>query len=258
VNAAAETPASDSRAISIAWPIALAITIAMGVGIPALASVATIAIGRALGYPLTNSFHLPFLYAQHGIQLLLALAAIAIVRRWVPADYGLHRPRGRTYFAPAIAWGAAFAVIMTIIGDAPLILAHHAPTLDYPLTLRNISGWLIFEGVYVGPCEEILFRALMVTFLTATMPGRIRAANFEMNRAGVVVAVIFALLHINTFWQAPWPVALGQQAYAFALGVLYAYWLEKSASVAAPILAHNIADGLSFCIMYTWVWLATS
>jgi membrane protease YdiL (CAAX protease family) len=233
-------------------------TTAMGVGIPALASVGAIVVGRALGYSLTSGFNLPFLYAQHGIQLLFALAAIAIVRRWVPADYGLHLPRGKTYYAPAIAWGAAFAVIMTLIGDAPLILAHKAPTLDYPLTMRNIAGWLIFEGVYVGPCEEIPFRALMVTFLTATMPGKIRAASFEMNRAGIVVAVIFALLHINTFWQAPWPIALGQQVYAFALGVLYAYWLEKSASVAAPILAHNLADGLSFCIMYTWVWLATS
>jgi hypothetical protein len=258
VSAAAESSASDERAISIAWQVGLAITIAMGVGIPALASVGALAVGQALGYPLTNGFNLPYLYAQHGIQLLLALAAIGIVRRWVPADYGMHWPRGRTYFRAAILWGAAFAVIMTIVGDAPLILAHRAPTLDYPLTLRNIAGWLIFEGVYVGPCEEIPFRALMVTFLSATMPGKIRFANFEMNRAGVVVAVIFALLHINTFWQAPWPIALGQQFYAFALGVLYAYWLEKSASIAAPILAHNIADGLSFCIMYIWVWLYTA
>ena len=79
-----------------------------------------------------------------------------------------------------------------------------------------------------------------------------------MNRAGVVVAVIFALLHVSTFWHAPWPLALGQQGYAFALGVLYAYWLEKSGSVAAPMLAHKVSDGLAYCIMYVWVWLASS
>lgn len=230
----------------------------MGVGIPELASVGAVAFGRALGRPITNSFNLPFLYLQHGIQLLLAIAAIGIVRRWAPADYGLHWPRGRTYFSTAILWGAAFAVIMTVVGYAPEILAHKAPTLDYPLTLRNIAGWLLFEGVYVGPCEEIPFRALMVTFLSATMPGKTGVLGFEMNRAGAVVAVIFALLHVSTFWHAPWPLALGQQGYAFALGVLYAYWLEKSASVAAPILAHNVSDGLSFCIMYIWVWLASS
>jgi hypothetical protein len=60
--------------------------------------------------------------------------------------------------------------------------------------------------------------------------GKTRVPGFEMNRAGVVVAVIFALLHVSTFWHAPWPLALGQQGYAFALGVLYAYWLEKSAA----------------------------
>jgi hypothetical protein len=83
VSAAAESSASNERAISIAWPVALAITIAMGVGIPMLASVAALAVGRALRYPLTNGFNLPYLYVQHGIQLLLALAAIGIVRRWV-------------------------------------------------------------------------------------------------------------------------------------------------------------------------------
>jgi uncharacterized protein len=240
-----------------AWPLGLAITIGMGVGIPELASVGALAVGRAVGYPITNSFNLPFLYLQHGIQLLLALVAIGIVRRLAPVDYGLHWPRGRTYFGPAIFWGAAFAVIMTIVGSAPEILAHRSPTLDYPLTLRNIAGWLVFEGVYVGPCEEIPFRALMVTFLAATMPGKISVAGFVMNRAGVVVAVIFALLHVGTFWHAPWPLALGQQGYAFALGVLYAYWLEKSGNVAAPILAHNVSDGLAFCITYIWVWLAS-
>jgi hypothetical protein len=33
---------------------------------------------------------LTWLYVQHGIQLLLALLAIVIVHRFVPADYGLH------------------------------------------------------------------------------------------------------------------------------------------------------------------------
>jgi membrane protease YdiL (CAAX protease family) len=146
---------------------------------------------------------------------------------------------------------------MTIVGYAPQLLAHKAPELDYPLTARNIFGWLTFEGVYVGPTEEIPFRALLVTYLTKTMPpGRARLGSYEMNQAGVVVAVIFALAHAGSFLTSPWPLALGQQIYAFALGILYAYWLEKSGSVVAPIVGHNFGDGIAYVLLFLWVGFA--
>ena len=110
--------------------------------------------------------------------------------------------------------------------------------------------------VLAGPTEEIPFRALLVTFLAATMPGRIRVGRFEMNWAGVVVAVIFALLHATNFATRPWPLALGQQLYAFALGVLYAYWLEKSRSIVAPIIGHNVSDVVEYALLFLWVALA--
>jgi len=117
-------------------------------------------------------------------------------------------------------------------------------------------GWLFFEGVYVGPTEEIPFRALLVTYLAATMPGRLRIGRFEMNWAGVIVALIFALLHATNFNLRAWPMALGQQIYAFLLGVLYAYWLEKSQSIVAPIIGHNLSDGVEYAILLAWVALA--
>jgi hypothetical protein len=46
---------------------------------------------------------------------------------------------------------------------------------------------------------------------------------------------------------------LGQQIYAFALGVLYAYWLEKSQSILAPIVGHNVGDVVEYAILFLWV-----
>lgn len=74
-----------------------------------------------------------------------------------------------------------------------------------------------------------------------------------MNWAGVIAALIFALLHANNFSLRGWPEALGQQVYAFALGVLYAYWLEKSKSVVAPIIGHNVSDVVEYAILFLWV-----
>jgi len=212
-------------------------------------------------------FHLPvvpggnlgWLYLQHAGQLIVALGVIAALKySHVPADYGLHGPPGNTYLLPAILWGVFFGVLMTLVDYAPQIIAHTRPDLGFARTPENIWGWLAFEGVYVGPTEEIPFRALLVTYLATTMPGRLRVGRLEMNWAGVIVALVFALLHASSFDTRAWPQALGQQIYAFALGVLYAYWLEKSRSIVASIVGHNVSDGVEYLIVFTWVGVWSS
>jgi len=247
--------ATQSRLTRIAIP--LAATVALSIGLPYFASALATLANRFLQTPSPHGPILPWLYVQHAFQLLLALFAIAILRRRVPADYGLHWPREKTYFGEAILGGALFGVLMTLVDYAPQLLAQTTPVLNYKLTTPNVLGWLFFQGVYVGPTEEIPFRALLVTFLATTMPGRIRIGRFEMNRAGVIVAVIFALLHATSFLTRAWPLALGQQIYAFALGILYAYWLEKSQSIVAPILGHNIGDVVEYALLFLWVGLAS-
>ncbi len=237
-------------------PVPLLVVTALGFALPYAAAYAAFYCSRLFHTPSPNGPVLPWLYMQHGFQLAVALVAILIVKRMVPADYGLHAPRGKTYVGAAVLWGAFFGVAMTLVDYAPQLIAHTRPVLGYPLTRGNIAGWLFFEGVYVGPTEEIPFRALLVTYLAAAMPGKLRLGRFDMNWAGVIVAIIFALLHAANFDTRAWPLALGQQVYAFALGVLYAYWLEKSKSIVAPILGHNVSDVTEYAILFAWVGLA--
>ncbi|MDE2013787.1 MAG: CPBP family intramembrane metalloprotease [Alphaproteobacteria bacterium] len=231
------------------------VVIVLGMGIPVLAAMSAYTLIVKLHLSVKPGDNYAWLFIHHGFQLLLALIAIAILKRLVPADYGLHLPRGKSYLGPAILWGLAFGLLMTLCDYFPVLLAHSAPQLDYPLTTQNVTGWLAFEGLYVGPTEEIPFRALLVSFLAATMPGRVRAFGYTMNAAGVLVALIFALAHVSSFWTEAWPLALAQQAYAFALGVLYAYWLEKSGSVLAPAIGHNVSDVSEYALVYLWIAL---
>ncbi|HZU50407.1 MAG TPA: CPBP family intramembrane glutamic endopeptidase [Sphingomicrobium sp.] len=235
--------------------IPLLVTVLLAFGVPILAAKAAALCSTVWHTPSPHGPTLPWLYMQHGFQLLLALIVIFIMKRFLDVDFGLHLPRGKTYLWPAIAWGAAFGILMTLVDYAPELLAAAKPKIGYPLTSPNVAGWLFFEGAYVGPTEEIPFRSLLVTYLAATMPGRLRLGRFEMNWAGVFVALIFALLHATNFDVRAWPLALGQQIYAFALGVLYAYWLEKSGSVLAPMVGHNASDVVEYLILFTWVGL---
>jgi membrane protease YdiL (CAAX protease family) len=235
-------------------PVPILVTAALGYGLPQLAAYDAFYASKVFHTPSPHGPTLQWLYMQHGFQLLFALIVIAVLRfRLAPADYCLHRPRGKTYIGAAICWGIFFGVLMTVVDYAPQLLAHTKPDPGFPLTPSNIRGWLFFEGVYVGPTEEIPFRALLVTYLATAMPGKLYIGRFNMDWAGVIVALIFALLHIASFNSRNWPEALGQQFYAFGLGVLYAYWLEKSKSVVAPILGHNVSDVLEYVILFAWL-----
>jgi membrane protease YdiL (CAAX protease family) len=228
-------------------------TVVLGIGIPYLAGEILFQLRHYSRLVPGIADQLGWLYAHHGVQMLLALAVIAIVKRLVPADYGLHMPPGRSYVLPAILWGLFFGLLMTAVDYAPYILSRRAPKLGYPLTPGNVLGWLGFEGIYSGPTEEILFRSLLVTYLAATMPGKLRLGGYEMNAAGIVVAAIFAFAHFGSFFSAPLYAALGQLIYAFALGVLYAFWLEKSKSVLAPIIGHNVSNLTEYALLFLMV-----
>ena len=236
--------------------LGIVITAALAVGIPLLAAVCATFADRHFRLTSSREPTLPWLYVHHTFQLLIALIAIFVAKRYVPVDYGLHWPRGKTYVRAAVLWGLLFGALMTVVDYAPQLIAHTSPKLDYKLSAANVSGWLFFEGVYVGPTEEIPFRSLLVTLLAAMMPARLKLGRFEMNWAGVIVALMFSLAHATSFFSREWPLALGQQAYALALGILYAYWLEKSRSVLAPAIGHNVSDVTEYALLFAWIGMA--
>ena len=227
-------------------------TAALGLALPYLAAYCAEFTQWVFNLPPPRMALLEWLYLQHAFQIAIALAVIWMLKRLAPADYGLHMPTGRSYLAAALGWGVFFGLLMTVVDYAPQLISGARPEAAFQHTTGNVAGWLFFEGVYVGPTEEIPFRALLVTFLASLMPARLHLGRFEMGWAGVVVALIFALSHATNFLVRPWPEALGQQLYAFVLGVLYAYWLDKSRSVLAPIVGHNVGDFVETAITIAW------
>jgi hypothetical protein len=189
-----------------------------------------------------------WIYAQHTVWLFLALASIAIAKRVVPADYALHMPERKSFVLSAIFWGLIFGVLMAAIDYAPNVLTYTAPKLGYPPTAGNVLGWLGFNGLYAGPTEEIPFRALLVTYLATTMPGKWRVAGYAMDGAGVVAAAIWAF-YMAGITSQPLAVAFGQLLVQFLFGVFLAYWLEKSKSVLAPIVGHNVSGATEYVLL---------
>jgi len=196
------------------------------------------------------------LLASHAVMLVIALVLIARFSGRNFSEYGLKWPKQRHYVLSALFWGAAFGLLMTFVDYFPQILRHIPPPNNLALTPGSIGAWLFFQGIYVGPTEEIPFRGLLQTFLMQRTSGRVRFWKYEMHVAGVILALLYAVAHLISFWTENFWLALGQQIYAFALGILYAYWREQSGSLLAPIIGHNMSDGVEYVLMFlmTWAW----
>jgi uncharacterized protein len=236
----------------------LPIVATIGLGVLVVVPAGYILVLLTQGTGLQSSMATPWsaLIANHAVMLMIALALIAWFTRGNFSQYGLQWPKHRNYVISALAWGAAFGLLMTVADYFPQILRHSPPPEHLALTPGNIGGWLFFEWIFVGPTEEIPFRGLLLTFLMQRTSGRVRLARYDMHIAGVILALLFALAHLTSFWTENLWMALGQQIYAFALGILYAYWREKSGSLLAPIIGHNVSDGVEYVLMFlmTWLW----
>lgn len=236
------------------WPILATIGLGLIVILPA--GYVTVLLAKGIGMQRTMAMPWLAMLVNHAVMLVVAVALIAWLSRGNLSEYGLQWPRWNSYALSALAWGAFFGVLMTVVDYCPQILKHLPPPENLPLSARSIGAWLFFEAIYVGPTEEIPFRGLMQTFLMQRVSGRVRLWKYEMHVAGVILAILFALAHLSSFWTENFWLALGQQIYAFALGILYAYWREKSGSLLAPIIGHNVSDGVEYVLMFlmTWAW----
>ena len=218
------------------------LVLVLGWGALQLAFLATHAIAHS---PIANGRWPQWLdlIIAEAFELILALVGIAIASRILPnADFGLRRPPARTYVGWAIFWGLAFAVIMLVADSWPELIALRAPAPPEPPTAANVAGWLGFELLWVGICEETLFRGFLLGVLTALSPSRLRVFGTEISTAGVTLAVLFALAHLGNFATRPWYEALAQQIYAIALGLIYAWLREHSKSLVPAIIAHSLSD----------------
>lgn len=186
-----------------------------------------------------------FVALAMAFQTLAGLGCIAAMRRLLPhaPTYLAWPARGRSLVGLALAIGVGMGLLMLVADWWPQLLAHRAPDAGYDPRHGGVAGWLVVMGA-TGLCEEPIFRGLLVGLLTALVPGRVRVGRLDLPVAGVVVALLFGLAHLDSFRVDPLPLAIAQQLYAFAFGLVYVWLMERSRSLLAPIVAHGVGDAV--------------
>jgi hypothetical protein len=125
-----------------------------------------------------------------------------------------------------------------------------APT-DYPVDRVDSPGWL-FAMAITGFAEEPLFRGFLIGGLAVLVPGRLRVGNLDLPLAAYIVASLFGLAHWQSFTVNPFYMAAAQQIYAFAWGITYAWLMQRSKSLVAPIIAHGLGDAVEVGLVMLW------
>jgi membrane protease YdiL (CAAX protease family) len=72
----------------------------------------------------------------------------------------------------------------------------------------------------------------------------LRIGRLDLPVAAYVVALLFGLAHWQNFFVRPFYMAAAQQLYAFVWGLTYAWLMERSRSLLAPIIAHGVGDAV--------------
>lgn len=189
-------------------------------------------------------------------QALLGLIGIVVMKRVLPAaDAHLRWPPGRSYAGLAVLIGIAMGLVMLVADYWPQLASGTAPDAPYSLVPVDAAGWLA-AMLTTGLAEETIFRGLLVGLLVVLIPGRIRAGNFDIPVAAVIVSILFGLAHWQSFQVDPFHMAATQQLYAFAWGLIYVWLMERSRSLLAPIIAHGIGNavevGIVMVLMQAW------
>ena len=184
-----------------------------------------------------------FLCLAELFQFLTGLVAVLLLRHFAPrAPTYLRWPAKRVDWLLAIGMGLAFALIMLVADFWPQFLLHEPfPNQGYEITPVGVPGWLI-AMLGAGPNEELVFRSFLVGGLGLFVPGRMRLGSFEVPLAGVVVALLFAAAHYQSFFHDRLAMAVAQQIYAVAFAILYVWLMERANSVVAPMIAHGLSD----------------
>jgi membrane protease YdiL (CAAX protease family) len=192
------------------------------------------------------------LFEHHFLQMLFALILIGLYSRGRFSDWGLNLRNARISWRIFFWFVPIYSLIILAVNVFPAVIAHQAPSFDYPLTRANIVGWLAFECLFVGISEEILFRGLIHTFLAQTWCGVWNVGRVAVPTAGIVTTIIFCIAHMDVLHH--WHVSWLQQLWALGFGLYYSIVYHRTGSLFNPILAHNYGDGIIFISLYLTYW----
>jgi membrane protease YdiL (CAAX protease family) len=179
---------------------------------------------------------------HHMVQALVVLIVIIIINKVFKIDFNLgfgNKKIGVTYLKRFMLYFSIYTLVAFLIS----FLLGNLQSFQYPLSPRNIGGYMSFQLFLSGPSEELIFRAFAITMFAILMTNR--RIDKRLTYANLFAAIIFGIAHIQISFN-PFSISyiLPQVFLAIGLGYFYGDCYEKSKSVIYPMLMHSFSNVL--------------
>lgn len=172
-------------------------------------------------------------YAFHVWQLAIPLFWLVVLRRRFPI--------GRLSWRSLSGWYRLWLSLALVIGL--LSLASHGTAQASSAGI--VAMRLLFQGVFVGPSEEFLFRGLIQTGLNNAIARSVSLGSTIVRGGTVLTALLFALAHaVNGMTQSVM-ATLVQMIFSFVIGLVIGHYVDKTGNLWGAAIAHNISDGVT-------------
>ncbi len=226
--------------------------VALGVSIlfPKMAFILADYFGEVFEY---KQFSVKWDFVHHIIQMILALG-VMILPFWRKSlvDWGFNNREKKKNKAIIIKFTLGFLVFYTFGEIIYLWLSGWPSVMNFNINEFNVWGKIIFAFTMPGLSEEVLFRALIMGILFLGWQKSITIGKLIIPYAGIIAAILFAISHVG-FTLIPFEIYyynITQLVVAFILGVFYSYIYVDTKSLLAPIIIHNLWDGVVILINY--------
>lgn len=206
------------------------------------------------GSKLLSSYTAPFIeeyfalnfYTKNTIgkfyMLLLSIIIILIVNNGSLKNYGFTRAKNIRY-SKMILITIGIVIVSFIVGQILFvgILGHLFPTENTKSFSKpnSIIEMIITVWIWSSICEEIMVRGLMQGFMNHLKTKRFLGLNLSV----IISGLFFGFMHLSLLG-----VGMGQWFVSFivfnttVIGLIAAYYREKSGSLLPPVLIHFIAN----------------
>jgi len=181
---------------------------------------------------------------HHIVQLIVALVIMLILYYFFKINWYLNLGDKKIGFR-CVGIFTIVIIVYTLISYPIGEWLNMIGPYSYPLTGKNMAGYLGFQLLLSGPSEEILFRAFPIAILAAVLGKTITFHFIKWNISieTIIAALLFSIAHIQ--WSlSPFFISMDyyQLIYAFVLGITYGVTYQKSKSVIYPMMMHSISN----------------
>lgn len=177
---------------------------------------------------------------RHILQALIVFVLVIVLSKTIKLDFNLglgDRKVGFRYLKRFILFFSIYVVVVLLVTFS----LGQFQAFQFPITAKNILGYLGFQLFLSGPSEEFIFRAFSMTVFAYFVSQK--RVDKRLSFANLFSMVIFGLAHVAiSFSPFGLSYALPQVFLAMGLGYFYGDCYEKSKSVLYPMMMHSFSN----------------